>query len=151
MRQLAVAFVAGIVFAVGLGISGMTDPNRILGFLDLAGPWDPSLAFVMVGAIAAHVGAAQWSLRSRGPSSSGAFAATGATVIDSPLVVGSALFGLGWGTGGFCPGPALVDLVAPSTGLVAFVAAMIVGMAAFRASLRLWPAARLGLSEGTCA
>jgi uncharacterized membrane protein YedE/YeeE len=151
MRQLAIAFVAGIVFAVGLGISGMTDPDKILAFLDVAGSWDPSLALVMVGAIGVHVGAAQWALRSPRPLWSGALAPTGAAVIDAPLVLGSALFGLGWGTAGFCPGPALVDLVAPSTGLVTFVVAMVAGILAFRASLRVWPRARIGLSEGVCA
>jgi uncharacterized membrane protein YedE/YeeE len=151
MRQLAVAFVAGVVFAIGLGMSGMTDPDKVLGFLDVGGAWDPSLAFVMGGAILAHVGAAQWSLRAQGPLWSGAFVPTGAAAIDAPLVVGSALFGLGWGTAGFCPGPALVDLVAPSTGLVAFLTAVVVGMAAFRASLRVWPKARMVTAEGACA
>jgi uncharacterized membrane protein YedE/YeeE len=151
MKQLAIAFVAGIVFAAGLGISGMTDPDKVISFLDVAGWWDPSLALVMGAAIAVHLGAARWALRAPRPIWSGAFAPTGAAAIDGPLVVGSALFGLGWGTAGFCPGPALVDLVAPTAGLVTFVAAMIAGMVAFRASLRVWPKAGTRFSEGACA
>jgi uncharacterized membrane protein YedE/YeeE len=136
MRRLSIAFVAGVVFAVGLGISGMTNPEKVVAFLDVAGKWDPSLAFVMAGAIAAHVGAAQWARRAQRPLWSEAFAPAGAAGIDAPLVIGSALFGLGWGISGFCPGPALVDLVAPSASVVTFVVAMIAGVAAFRATTR---------------
>jgi uncharacterized membrane protein YedE/YeeE len=133
MKELACAFVAGVVFAIGLGLSGMTDPDKVVGFLDVTGRWDPSLACVMAGAVAVHVGAAQWALRARRPLWSGAFAVPSFTTIDRRLVVGAALFGLGWGTAGLCPGPALVDLVAPSTSVVAFVAAMVAGMVVFRA------------------
>jgi uncharacterized membrane protein YedE/YeeE len=142
MRLIAVAFVAGIVFAVGLGLSGMTDPNKVVGFLDVASAWDPSLGFVMAGAIAVHVGAAQWALRARKPLWSGTFAPLGPSGVDTPLVVGATLFGLGWGISGFCPGPALVDLVAPSTSLLVFVASMIAGMGAFRAGIQVWPRIR---------
>jgi uncharacterized membrane protein YedE/YeeE len=145
MRQLAIALVAGVVFALGLGISGMTDPNKVIGFLDITGAWDPSLAFVMAGAIAVHVGPAQRVLRVRGTAEE-SLAASSAGGIDVPLVVGSGLFGLGWGISGFCPGPALVDLVAPSTGVVTFVVAMIAGMFAFRAGLHMWPM-RIGVSQ----
>ena len=134
MKRLAVAFVAGIVFAVGLGISGMTDPARILGFLDVAGHWDPSLAFVMVGAIAIHLGPAQWALRARRPLWSDAFALPTRTAVDGRLLAGSILFGIGWGIAGYCPGPAIVNLVAPSRPLLAFVAAMVIGTGVFRAS-----------------
>jgi uncharacterized membrane protein YedE/YeeE len=133
MKKLASAFAAGLVFAIGLGISGMTNPEKIIGFLDVAGRWDPSLAFVMAGAIGAHVGAAQWALRARRPVEPSALGLPASTGIDAPLVLGAALFGLGWGTAGFCPGPALVDLVAPSTAVVTFVAAMIAGMVVFGA------------------
>jgi uncharacterized protein len=133
MKRLAVAFVAGIVFAVGLGISGMTDPARILGFLDVAGHWDPSLAFVMFGAVAVHIGPAQWALRARRPLWSGAFALPAGTAVDGRLLAGSILFGVGWGIAGYCPGPAIVNLAAPSRPLLAFVAAMVLGAGAFRA------------------
>jgi uncharacterized membrane protein YedE/YeeE len=132
MKHLAVAFASGLIFAVGLGVSGMTDPQRILGFLDVAGSWDPSLALVMLGAIAVHVGPAQWALRAGRPILAGKFDVTNRTQLDAPLVIGSALFGMGWGIAGYCPGPALVDLIAPTPGLLTFVAAMVGGMAVFR-------------------
>jgi uncharacterized membrane protein YedE/YeeE len=144
MKRLAVAFVAGVIFAVGLGISGMTDPARVLGFLDVAGHWDPSLAFVMAGAIGVHLGPAQWALRARRPLWSDAFVLPGRTAIDGRLVAGSILFGIGWGIAGYCPGPAIVNLVAPSRHLLAFVAAMVVGTGLYRATEghatdRAWP------------
>jgi uncharacterized protein len=142
VKALGIAFVAGIIFAVGLGVSGMTDPSKVTAFLDVAGHWDPSLAFVMAGAIGVHVGPAQWFMRARRPAGRASFAPTGAARVDAPLVIGSALFGLGWGTAGFCPGPAVVDLVAPSTAVVAFVAGMVAGMVGFRA-MQSWP--RIGV------
>jgi uncharacterized membrane protein YedE/YeeE len=132
MKSIALPFVAGIVFALGLGISGMTQPDKVLGFLDVTGRWDPSLALVMVGAIAAHVGAAQWALRARRPLWSSSFAFSRRRRVDAGLVVGSALFGVGWGIAGYCPGPAIVDLANPSTSLVTFVVAMAVGTLGFR-------------------
>jgi uncharacterized protein len=146
MRALGIAFVAGLIFAVGLGISGMTDPSKVIGFLDVAGHWDPSLAFVMAGAIGVHVGPALWFMRVRRPAGLSSFAPTGDAGVDAPLVVGSALFGLGWGTAGFCPGPAVVDLVAPSTAVVTFVGAMVAGMVGFRAMQ-----SRLRIAVETCA
>jgi uncharacterized protein len=132
MKQLALAFVAGIVFALGLGVSGMTDPEKIIGFLDVAGRWDPSLALVMVGAIGVHAGVARWALRAPRPLWSNTFALPRRRDIDPSLVAGAALFGLGWGAAGYCPGPALVDLAAPSPSQVMFVAAMLAGTVLFR-------------------
>ena len=132
VRNLLTAFTAGVVFAIGLGLSGMTNPEKVVHFLDVTGDWDPSLGLVMAGAIATHLGAAQWALRARKPIWSGAFSFPRAGRIDAQLVAGAALFGIGWGMTGYCPGPALVDLMAPSTSLVVFVAAMVVGMVAFR-------------------
>jgi uncharacterized membrane protein YedE/YeeE len=131
MKALAVAFLAGLVFAVGLGLSGLTDPQRILGFLDVAGRWDPTLAFVMLGAIAVHVGPARWALRAARPVLADTFALPSRTAVDARLVAGSVLFGVGWGTVGYCPGPAIVDLVAPSPTLLAFVLAMIAGVVVY--------------------
>jgi uncharacterized protein len=139
MKQLASAFVAGLVFAIGLGVSGMTNPDKVIGFLDVTGQWDASLAFVMAGAIAVHVVAAQWALRARRPLWTVAFTIPRSTRIDAPLVVGAGIFGLGWGIAGFCPGPALVDLVAPSTSVLTFVSAMIAGMVVFRARPHFLP------------
>jgi uncharacterized protein len=132
MKQLALAFLAGLVFAVGLGISGMTDPEKIIGFLDVTGRWDPSLVFVMIGAIGVHVGVAQWALRAERPLWSKTFAFPPRLGIDGSLLAGAAIFGLGWGAAGYCPGPALVDLSAPTASRVTFVAAMIAGIVVFR-------------------
>jgi uncharacterized membrane protein YedE/YeeE len=136
VKQLAVAAIAGVVFAVGLGLSGMTNPDKILGFLDVTGRWDPSLLLVMVGAIGVHLGPARWALRARRPLLASGFERPASTRVDRALVVGSALFGVGWGAVGYCPGPALVDLVAPSRPLLVFVAAMIGGTALFRYGLQ---------------
>ena len=136
MKRIASVLLTGVLFGIGLGLSGMTDPNKVLGFLDVAGHWDPSLGLVMAAALAVHVGAAQWALRARKPLWATAFSLTPYTTIDARLLAGSVIFGLGWGMAGFCPGPALVDLVAPSAGVVTFVMAMLAGMFVARASLR---------------
>ena len=124
-------FIAGLLFGLGLILSGMANPGKVLGFLDLAGRWDPSLALVMAGAIA--VSAPAFALAKRRTS----------TFLDMPLppspsrkinvrlVLGSLVFGVGWGLAGFCPGPALVVLGTGNPKAVAFVAAMIVGMGLF--------------------
>jgi uncharacterized protein len=137
VKQLVVAASAGAVFAIGLGLSGMTNPDRILGFLDFAGRWDPSLLFVMVGAIGVHLGPARWALRARRPLLADGFERPARSAVDRPLVVGALLFGIGWGAVGYCPGPALVDLVAPSRSLLVFVAAMLAGTVLFRYGRRL--------------
>lgn len=137
MKQLIVAAAAGVLFAVGLGISGMTNPEKILDFLDFAGHWDPTLAFVMAGAVAAHLGPAQWALRARRPLLASDFERPSQTTVDGPLVFGASLFGVGWGSVGYCPGPALVDLVAPSSSLLVFVIAMLGGTALFRYRRRM--------------
>lgn len=139
------ALLAGLVFGVGLIVSGMANPSKVLGFLDLAGSWDPSLAFVMIGAIALSVlGVAIARRRTRTvlglpmqwPASTG---------VTARLVLGSACFGIGWGLAGFCPGPALVALGAGYPKAVGFVAAMLAGMFVFevieRARARLRRAA----------
>jgi len=127
-RELGFAFVAGIVFAAGLGLSGMTLPSKVLAFLDVTGDWDPSLAFVMGGAIAVHLVATRL-LQKRGrPLLAEIFHLPKRSEIDTKLVLGAALFGLGWGLGGFCPGPALVSAAAGQRSALVFVAAMTVGM-----------------------
>lgn len=125
------ALLAGLVFGVGLIVSGMANPEKVLGFLDLAGNWDPSLAFVMAGAIA--VGAIAFTFaRKRTVSLLGLqMKMPTATQLDRRLVGGSLMFGVGWGIAGFCPGPALVALGAGEVKAVVFVAAMLVGMAVF--------------------
>jgi len=125
------ALLAGLVFGIGLIISGMANPAKVLGFLDISGSWDPSLAFVMAGAIA--VGALAFALaRRRSASLLGVpIKLPAGREIDRRLVTGSALFGIGWGIAGFCPGPALVSLGTGSHKAMLFVAAMLAGMAIF--------------------
>ncbi|MFD4836013.1 DUF6691 family protein [Achromobacter sp. NPDC058515] len=127
------AFAAGLVFGVGLIVSGLTDPERVLGFLDLAGDWNPALAFVMGGAVlAASVGFA--ALRRRRASLSGEpMRWPQAARVDLRLAVGSLAFGVGWGLAGFCPGPALVAAAAGIADALIFVAAMAAGMAIYSA------------------
>jgi uncharacterized membrane protein YedE/YeeE len=127
MAQLT-AFIAGLLFAAGLGVGGMTQPAKVFGFLDVAGNWDPSLAFVMLGAVAVHATAVRGILRRRAPLFAVRFALPTRRNIDARLVVGAALFGVGWGLGGYCPGPAVTALGggAPAVGL--FVPAMVAGM-----------------------
>jgi uncharacterized membrane protein YedE/YeeE len=130
--MLALAsLLAGLVFGLGLIVSGMANPAKVLGFLDLAGHWDPSLAFVMAGAVA--VSAIAFAVaRGRAVSFLGAeMRLPSARHIDRRLVLGSALFGIGWGAAGFCPGPALVALGMGEPKALVFVAAMLVGMGAF--------------------
>lgn len=125
------SLLAGLVFGFGLLISGMADPNKVLGFLDLAGPWDPSLALVMAGAIA--VGVVAFAVaRQRTLSFLGAEMKLPSTQqIDRRLVLGSALFGIGWGIAGLCPGPALVSLGTGQVKAMVFVLAMVAGMGMF--------------------
>lgn len=131
MKYSFSAFGAGLVFGIGLLISGMANPEKVLGFLDLAGAWDPSLAFVMGGAIIVGVFAFTVA-RKRTLSFLGADMKLPANKqIDRRLMVGSLMFGAGWGLAGFCPGPGLVALGAGETKAAVFVAAMIAGMAIF--------------------
>jgi uncharacterized membrane protein YedE/YeeE len=148
------ALVAGLVFGIGLLVSGMANPAKVLGFLDLAGRWDPSLALVMVGAIA--IGAIGFAIAGgRTTTLLGTpMLLPTARTIDRRLVFGGVLFGIGWGLAGFCPGPAVVALGAGHLKAVVFVAAMVAGMLVFewiegmraRSTARLEPAAG-GTSE----
>ncbi len=125
------SLLAGLVFGAGLILSGMADPAKVLGFLDLAGAWDPSLALVMVGAIA--VGLAAFAVAKRRTKSLLGLELKLPTArhIDRRLVGGSVLFGVGWGVAGFCPGPALVALGMGELKAAVFVLAMLAGMAVF--------------------
>ena len=130
------AALAGLVFGLGLILSGLADPRKVLGFLDLAGPWDPSLALVMLGAIAVGVvGFAMARRRSTSLLSLPMILPTTRS-IDQRLVGGSLLFGLGWGIAGFCPGPALVALGMGEIKAALFVVAMLLGMAVFELAER---------------
>ena len=126
----AMALLAGLVFGAGLVLSGMTKPAKVSGFLDVAGEWDPSLAFVMVGAIGVHL-LARRALRHRAaPLLAPVFHEPVRAAVDAPLLAGASLFGVGWGLGGYCPGPALVTLGSGSMEGVLVVVAMAAGMAA---------------------
>ncbi|MGV7206465.1 DUF6691 family protein [Oxalobacteraceae bacterium A2-2] len=128
---IIIAFIAGGIFGLGLSISGMVNPGKVLGFLDLAGRWDPSLALVMGGAVA--VGLLAFSIaRPRGKTLlGGALALPAARGIDRPLVIGAILFGVGWGIAGLCPGPALAGLGLGLPKVAVFVTAMLAGMGLF--------------------
>lgn len=121
---------AGLIFGLGLVISGMANPAKVLNFLDVAGNWDPSLAFVMLGAIAVTATGFRFVLRRPKPLLEQSFHLPGQSSIDRPLVIGSAIFGLGWGLFGFCPGPAITSLGLAATGTLVFVPMMLIGIAA---------------------
>ncbi len=124
-------FLVGLVFGWGLLLSGMTDPGKVIGFLDLAGSWDPSLALVMGGAIAVAIFAFGIAKQRSNDYFGGALHLPGSGDIDKRLVVGSLIFGAGWGLAGFCPGPAIVTLASGESKAVVFVIAMIAGMLMF--------------------
>ena len=128
LRPLA-ALAAGLTFGLGLALSGMLDPARVRGFLDVAGAWDPSLVFVLGGAVTVSGLGYALSRRLRGPVLETRFDLPARRRIDPPLVVGAALFGIGWGLSGFCPGPAVAALSTAAIPVLVFVAAMLAGMA----------------------
>lgn len=135
-------FAVGLMFGVGLMASGMTDPGKVIGFLDLFGAWDPSLALVMGGAVV--VGFFAFTLAKKRTSTflGGVLRFPTNTQMDKPLVIGSLMFGAGWGLGGFCPGPALVSMADGQPKAMLFVAAMLVGMLGFELMDRLVHAPR---------
>jgi uncharacterized protein len=121
------SLLSGLVFGAGLVISGMTEPAKVIGFLDVTGRWDPSLAFVMAGALSAHLVAQRVAVGRGKPIFAARFHFTDRTRVDAQLVVGSALFGVGWALSGMCPGPALTSLASAAQGPFLFVAMMAVG------------------------
>jgi len=125
-RNLA-ALAAGVLFGVGLAVSAMIDPGKVLAFLDLAGAWDPSLALVMAGALAVALPGFRIVARRRAPAFAPSFDAPAPKPVDARLVGGAALFGIGWGLVGFCPGPAIASLAYASWPSVVFLAAMAAG------------------------
>lgn len=133
---LSVAGLAGVLFALGLGLGGMTDPAKVVGFLDVAGRWDPSLAFVMAGALGTYALLRPLILRRTRPVLAERFAPLPQAAVDGRLVSGAALFGIGWGMSGYCPGPALVSLPVGGTTVLLFIGAMLVGMGVFRGMMR---------------
>jgi uncharacterized membrane protein YedE/YeeE len=134
---LLMPLLAGLVFGLGLIISGMSDPSKVLGFLDLAGAWDPSLALVMGGAVSLGALAFAWARRHSRSLTGRPMRLPTATRIDRRLVLGSLTFGIGWGLVGYCPGPALVSLSFGGKAPFVFVLAMLAGMAMFEGLERL--------------
>jgi uncharacterized membrane protein YedE/YeeE len=136
MRLPLIALAAGLLFGAGLAVSGMHDPAKVLGFLDVAaiasGGWDPSLAFVMAGGLAVTLPAFWYARRRKAPLAAPAFQTPTATAIDKRLMLGALLFGGGWGLVGYCPGPALAALAFGATGTILFALAMVAGMALAR-------------------
>lgn len=123
-----IAFIAGLAFGFGLLVSGMSSPDKVLSFLDLAGAWDPSLAFVMGGAVLTATPLFFLAKRRAQPLAGVAYDDPDRLTIDRKLVFGAILFGLGWGLAGICPGPAVVDLVLAPDKTIAFMGAMIAGI-----------------------
>jgi len=132
VNRIAVALIAGSLFGVGLAVSGMADPHRVRSFLDLFGDWDPTLAFVMSGAMIPM--SIAWLIQRRlgKPFAEAQFSLPATTIIDRPLAIGAVLFGMGWGVAGLCPGPALANLGLVPLVVLPFVIAMFVGMAVHR-------------------
>ncbi|WP_269933467.1 DUF6691 family protein [Aminobacter sp. HY435] len=118
----------GLLFGIGLVISGMSDPAKVLNFLDLFGTWDPSLAFVMGGAVITAFFGYRLVLRQPKPVAGTSFHLPASTPIDRRILLGSAIFGIGWGVGGFCPGPALTAVTLGSSGAYVFLPMMFLGM-----------------------
>jgi len=130
--RLLTAFVAGVLFALGLGVSGMTLPSKVFGFLDITGIWDPSLAFVMVGAIGVHLVAMRLIRRRQTPVLEYTFSVPSRSAVTRPLVVGQVMFGAGWALSGYCPGPGVVALVSGALPALVFTGSMLVGMLLYR-------------------
>jgi hypothetical protein len=131
MQHRISEFLVGLLFGLGLILSGMTDPGKVLGFLDISGMWDPSLALVMAGAIAVGFFAFAIAKKRTVNFFGGALHLPKSNQIDKPLVIGAMLFGAGWGLAGFCPGPGLVSLASGNLKGAVFVALMLVGMQLF--------------------
>jgi uncharacterized membrane protein YedE/YeeE len=127
MMQWIVSLAAGLLFGLGLGVAQMTNPLKVQGFLDVTGAWDPSLAFVMGGAVSVTLIAFRLVLRRPAPLWAARFHLPTLTAIDKRLVLGASLFGVGWGLSGYCPGPALATLLSGNTEVWLFVPAMLVG------------------------
>ena len=132
MKRSLAAFLAGLIFGLGLVVSRMIDPAKVLGFLDIAGNWDPSLALVMIGAIPVAAIGFRTTRARETPMLDTQFHGSTRTRVDTGLIIGSTLFGIGWGLVGYCPGPALTSLSLGRWQSFVFVAAMLAGMIGYR-------------------
>ena len=136
MKQISLSLLAGVLFGAGLALSGMADPARVRGFLDVFGAWNPALAFVMAGAMLPM--AVAWRVRARlaAPLAGQRFHLPETRGLDAPLIAGAVLFGIGWGVAGLCPGPAVADLALAPRRAAIFVLAMFAGMAVHTFTIR---------------
>jgi uncharacterized membrane protein YedE/YeeE len=141
--QALVGLLAGVVFGLGLGVSQMVDPRKVLNFLDIAGAWDPSLMFVLGGAVVVAALGFRLVLRRPAPLLGGRFHIARATAIDAPLLGGAMLFGIGWGVSGYCPGPAIASLGFANPEAFWFLPAMLVGI-----GLQRWQQRRRAARRG---
>ncbi len=132
MRIVISSFVAGLLFALGLGIAGMLNANKVIGFLDIGGDWDPSLGFVVVGAITVHSVLYRYIIRQRSPIFAPRFHIPTRRDVTPRLLMGSALFGIGWGLAGYCPGPSIVAVTSGTMPTIVFNGTMLLGMIMFQ-------------------
>lgn len=137
MKEKLLIFSSGLIFAVGLGISGMTDANKVIAFLNIAGEWDPSLAFVMIGAIGIHLVLFRYIMGRKSPLFGDLFHIPSNQDLDLRLIGGSALFGIGWALGGICPGPGIVSGTTFLTENLIFILFLLIGMIVFHAVDRI--------------
>lgn len=135
LMKIVAGLASGLLFGAGLAVAGMTNPSKVLNFLDVTRGWDPSLAFVMAAAIPVSALAFWISRRRARPLLDLSFVLPGKTRVEPTLLLGSALFGLGWGLGGYCPGPAVASLSRPNAPLIGFLAAMVAGLLLSRRKL----------------
>ncbi len=134
MKTALAAFILGLLFALGLGITGMTQPAKIIAFLDVTGDWDPSLLLVMASATLVYFLSYRWITKRSAPLLAEKFSLPTARRLDARLLAGSVLFGIGWGLSGYCPGPALVALPGLLPNTLVFVVSMLTGMILFKLS-----------------
>lgn len=130
--KLIITLISGLIFSLGLGISGMTQPHIVRGFLDVFGSWDPRLLGVMIGAISIHALAYRLTVKRNSPILESSFQIPKRKDIDSRLTLGAAIFGLGWGWAGICPGPGLVALLSGDIRIMLFVGSLLLGMLTFQ-------------------
>lgn len=136
--DLAIPLASGVLFALGLAIGGMTQPENVIGFLDFAGDWKPGLALVMAGAVAVYLPLYRLATKRKAPVLGGTFSIPTRRDIDIRLLAGAAVFGIGWGVAGFCPGPGIASLASGSTPAIVFVVSMLTGMVLFKVADKAW-------------
>ena len=136
MTRLITALIIGAVFGIGLAIAGMLNPSKVVGFLNIFGDWDPSLAFVMGGGVLLNAIGHSFVMKRKAPIQCAAFSMPTSTNIDKPLVIGSVIFGIGWGLAGLCPGPVVASLLLNGQALLPFFGLMIAGLLVGRIVMR---------------